>query len=98
MKKKSKRPKKIPIEPGYRVIFRLFSEEKLQSFPEAMSGDKVECLFCGATHELISATAVKGKKKDTMFLIYKCKSRWEIGAIFGKLIVGRLPDKQLDEA
>lgn len=94
---KKRKHKKITFDPGYRVIFRLFSEDKMASFPEAVAGDMVECFFCGKDHPLISATCVKSRKKDTMFLIYKCHGRWEIGAIFGRLIAGRIPDKQVDD-
>jgi hypothetical protein len=97
MKRKRTRPKPVPID-SHRVIFRLFSDRQLQAFPEAFPGDEVECYRCGKDHELSSAVAVKRTKKpDAMFLIYRCRGRWEIGAIFGKLIAGRLPDKEVCE-
>lgn len=99
MKKRSKRvrPAPMPID-SHRVVFRLYTEKQLQSFPEAFPGDEVECYRCGKDHELESAVAAKRTKKpDVMFLIYKCKGRWEIGAIFGKLVAGRLPDKEVSD-
>jgi hypothetical protein len=97
MKRKKSKPRREELNSAYRVVFRLFSNEQMQAFPEALPGDMVECLFCGKDHKLESATCVRTKKKDAMFLIYKCNRRWEIGAVFGKLIAGRIPEKQVDD-
>lgn len=97
-KRKLVKPKPEVIPQTHRVVFRLFTDEQLSKFPEALPGDEVECLDCGADHILESVTGLKRQKKpDAMFLIFRCRRRWQIGALFGKLVVGRIPDKEVVE-
>lgn len=95
-RRKAAAPPPMPVE-SYRVVYRLYDSGRLQSFPDAMGGDSVECFRCGKDHELISAVAITAKKKDRMFLVYKCRGLWEIGAIEGKLIAGRLPEREVGQ-
>jgi hypothetical protein len=73
----------------------MFVGRQLQKFPEVLPGDMVECLECGGDHKLESAVALATGRKDSLFLIYRCRRRWEFGAIFGKLIAGRIPHHEV---
>ena len=89
MKKQKKRPP--------RFSFRIYSGKRLSKFPPVKAGDEVECYDCGKDHKLKSAVAVQTKKRDSLFLVYYCKREWRIGAVFGKLLINRKADNQLEE-
>ena len=78
-----------------RFVFRLYEKRKLIRFPPVHEGDMLECLSCGRDHPLKSAVGVRNRRHTTLFLIYKCRGEWLIGAIHGRLIAGRRPDLQV---
>ena len=82
-----KRKKKGPP-----AVFKCYESEKLLRFPPVEEGDKIECYRCGKNHVLQSAVAVRDKRRDDLFLVYKCGKRVLFGAIFGRMIADRLPD------
>jgi hypothetical protein len=90
---KTKEGPKEPRRPKF--TFRLWDTSRIRRFPIVHEGDEVECYECGRTHILKSAVALKSKKRSTLFLIYKCRKSWSIGALNGRLVAGRRPDMQV---
>lgn len=84
--KKRQKYRNIPF------VFKVFDQGGLLRFPPVEEGDFVECYSCGKNHRLIGAVCTKSRSKDSLFLVYRCKNSWRIGAIFGRLIADRRPD------
>lgn len=67
-----------------------FSNETLNSCPRVKEGDLIKCPQCGDQHAIEFGTS-NGKKSDAIGF-YRCGDSTYLGAVAGRLVIGKSSD------
>lgn len=72
-----------------------WSGPRRAKFPDVEHGYEFECHVCGEDHRLDRAILLTSARRAPEILVYICRGEFKIGAVNGKLVADRAPDRRI---